>query len=283
MLNYEKTAGENIVGGPYLGGNFWANPNGTGFSQTHPDADRDGICDEPYVVNPEEASTDALPLAPWNGTPVIVPTPYKPHPVPGRIEAEDYDLGGESISYHDTTPGNTGGAYRQDDVDIETAGGITNVGWIRDGEWLLYTLNVPKAGFYQMSARAASPNDDRTATISVNADPMYFVRFTNTGSFAQYTTVVSDHVYLPAGNVTFRMTFAGDGVNLDWIASRRSRSRRPARSTSPPRSRPRTTTPGGYVDTTPGNTGGAYRQDDVDIEAGGSGIRTSAGSAPASS
>jgi len=24
----------NIIGGPNLGGNFWANPSGTGFSQT---------------------------------------------------------------------------------------------------------------------------------------------------------------------------------------------------------------------------------------------------------
>ena len=67
---------------------------------------------------------------------MIAPTPYKQHPVPGRIEAEDYDLGGETIAYHDTTPGNPGGAYRHDDVDIETVGGITDVGWIRDGEWL---------------------------------------------------------------------------------------------------------------------------------------------------
>ena len=74
-LNYTKTAGTNIVGGPYLGGNFWASPNGTGFSQTHPDTDRDGICDVPYVVNPEEGVTDSLPLAPWDGTPVIEPTP----------------------------------------------------------------------------------------------------------------------------------------------------------------------------------------------------------------
>ncbi len=49
------------------------------------------------------------------------PTPYRPHPVPGRIQAEDYDLGGEGVAYHDTTPGNSGGAYRHDDVDIETA------------------------------------------------------------------------------------------------------------------------------------------------------------------
>ncbi len=29
-----KTAGVNIVGGPMLGGNYWATPQGTGFSQT---------------------------------------------------------------------------------------------------------------------------------------------------------------------------------------------------------------------------------------------------------
>ena len=28
------------------------------------------------------------------------------------------------------------------------------------------------------------------------------IRFTNTGSFARYTTVVGNDVYLPAGNVT---------------------------------------------------------------------------------
>ena len=30
----KKTAGTNIVGGPYKGGNYWAKPDGTGFSQT---------------------------------------------------------------------------------------------------------------------------------------------------------------------------------------------------------------------------------------------------------
>lgn len=37
--NTTKTSGTNIVGGPYLGGNFWAKPDDTGFSQTHPDTD----------------------------------------------------------------------------------------------------------------------------------------------------------------------------------------------------------------------------------------------------
>ncbi|AKB75398.1 Cell surface protein [Methanosarcina lacustris Z-7289] len=49
--NTTKTPGANIVEGPYLGGNFWADLNGTGFSQTSEDSDSDGICDLPYNVN----------------------------------------------------------------------------------------------------------------------------------------------------------------------------------------------------------------------------------------
>ncbi len=267
LLNYEKTAGRNIVGGPYLGGNFWANPNGTGFSQTRPDANHDGICDVPFVM---EDATDYLPLAPSPGTPVVEPTPYKQHPVPGRIQAEDYDVGGENVAYHDTTPGNTGGAYRHDDVDIETASGITNVGWIRDGEYLLYTLNVSQAGFYTMTARAATPNDGRAASVSVNSERMYSIRFTNTGSFSRYTTAVGNDVYLPAGTDILRLTFEGDGENLDWITFAPQQPG-PAPFELPGTIQAEDYDAGGYVDTTPGNQGGAYRQDDVDIEAGASG------------
>jgi hypothetical protein len=218
LLNYEKTAGRNIVGGPFLGGNFWANPSGTGFSQTHPDADGDGICDEPFGM---EDATDALPLAPWNGTPGTVPTPYRPHPVPGRVEAEDYDLGGESISYHDTTPGNTGGAYRQDGVDIETAGGVTNVGWIRTGEFLTYEVYVRDAGTFQMSVRVASPNSGRTITVSVPGETLATVAVPNTGSFSTYRTVTVP-VTLSSYYHAVKLTFAGDGQNLDWIAFAKS-------------------------------------------------------------
>ena len=60
IWNIDKTAGENIVGGPYIGGNCWANPSGTGFSQTHLDNDEDGICDENYTIN--AYNVDYLPL-----------------------------------------------------------------------------------------------------------------------------------------------------------------------------------------------------------------------------
>ncbi|MEL4304260.1 NosD domain-containing protein, partial [Methanococcoides sp. LMO-2] len=60
--NITKTAGTNIIGGSYLGGNYWAHPNGTGFSETNnTDADRDGICDETYTI--AAGHIDYLPLA----------------------------------------------------------------------------------------------------------------------------------------------------------------------------------------------------------------------------
>ncbi len=58
--NITKTSGKNIIGGPYLGGNFWALPNGTGFSQTCKDTNNDGICDAQYIL--DSKNIDYLPL-----------------------------------------------------------------------------------------------------------------------------------------------------------------------------------------------------------------------------
>jgi PGF-pre-PGF domain-containing protein len=59
-FNTTLTSGTNIVGGPYIGGNYWAYPNGTGFSETCTDADVNGICDEEYLVY--DIIYDYLPL-----------------------------------------------------------------------------------------------------------------------------------------------------------------------------------------------------------------------------
>ncbi|MGA9188888.1 MAG: PKD domain-containing protein [Methanosarcina sp.] len=57
-----KTAGTNIVGGPYIGGNFWARPDGTGFSETAADKDGDGISDSAYKNITGSIYSDYLPL-----------------------------------------------------------------------------------------------------------------------------------------------------------------------------------------------------------------------------
>ncbi len=216
-------------------------------------------------------------------TPPVGPTPYKPLMIPGTIQAEDYDLGGEGVAYHDTTPGNEGGVYRQDDVDIEQTAGLAtpNVGWIRDGEYLTYTANVATPGAYTMTARVASPNTGRSGALSVDGSSPVTFMVPNTGSYAAFQTV-SLAVTLPAGTHTLKLAFVGDGQNLDWITFV------PFTPTpTPPLGSPTLSMPGtipgmieaedynaggegvAYHDTTPGNSGGAYRQDDVDIETAG--------------
>ncbi len=59
--NTTKIVSKNIISGSYSGGNFWANPGGTGFSQTCTDSNSDGICDSPYTL--DSNNTDYLPLA----------------------------------------------------------------------------------------------------------------------------------------------------------------------------------------------------------------------------
>ncbi|HEY8184512.1 MAG TPA: hypothetical protein VIF64_00500, partial [Pyrinomonadaceae bacterium] len=75
-------------------------------------------------------------------------TPYSgaPAAIPGTIQAEDFDNGGEGVAYHDTSPANYGYAYRSTDVDLAASddpqGGGYYIGWTYAGEWQKYTVNV---------------------------------------------------------------------------------------------------------------------------------------------
>src|SRR5205085_5892377 len=73
----------------------------------------------------------------YSGTPVALP---------GTIQAENFDKGASGTSFKDTTTGNSGGAYRTTDVDIEATSGGYDIGWIAAGEWLNYTVSVATAG-----------------------------------------------------------------------------------------------------------------------------------------
>lgn len=50
--NTTKQAGDNIYdsNNPYIGGNYWTNSSGTGYSNTYLDQDGDGFCDYPYPL-----------------------------------------------------------------------------------------------------------------------------------------------------------------------------------------------------------------------------------------
>ncbi len=71
--NTTKKPGTNIIGGSYLGGNFWANPAGKGFSQTCSDSNIDGLCDLKYSLNTSNVDNLALKYKSALGIIVVFP------------------------------------------------------------------------------------------------------------------------------------------------------------------------------------------------------------------
>ncbi len=64
--NTTLTSGENIVGGPYLGGNFWANPSGNGFSETCSSSGNDNPCESSSVSDGKGFCSGTYTISPGN-------------------------------------------------------------------------------------------------------------------------------------------------------------------------------------------------------------------------
>ncbi len=140
---------------------------------------------------------------------------WHPAVLPGTIEAEHFDEGGAGIAYVDTTAGNSGGSLRATDVDIQPtsdAGAGYNVGWLKPGEWLVYSVDVTKAGSFSLSARVASNGPGGTFHVEAGGvnltGPM---TISNTGGHQQWTTIVKSGVSLPAGRQRLRVVFDASG------------------------------------------------------------------------
>ena len=157
------------------------------------------------------SATTALAQQPYGGT---------PWPVPGMIEAEDYDTGGEADAYHDRTAGNNGGQYRTDDVDIwysdnPPEGNYTGAN--ATGEWLEYTVDVSSTGPYQLDLRVATPKSGRQLRVKLDGvDVTGTINVPNTGDWQAWQTV-STTANLTAGQHVLRIEFVLGGLNFSWI------------------------------------------------------------------
>lgn len=132
---------------------------------------------------------------------------YKP--IPGKIEAVHYMSGGEGVGYHDTTPANIGGQYRNDAVDIrENPQGGYNVGWNQTGEWLKYRVNVADSGAYDITFRMATTMDGVQIRVWDGAtDLTGIVSIPNTGGWDEWRSITTNNVPLTAGLRELRVEF----------------------------------------------------------------------------
>jgi uncharacterized surface protein with fasciclin (FAS1) repeats len=127
----------------------------------------------------------------------------RPLPIPGIINLEEYDAGGEGVGYHDNNTGNNGGKWRQSEgVDIDFSkneGGGYQIGWTEDGEWMNYTVDVKQTGFYTAATMIGTPNNDKRFHIEFDGQNVTgVVTIPNTSDYhkRQYVTT---SVYLTKG------------------------------------------------------------------------------------
>lgn len=156
-----------------------------------------------------------VPQGPYNG---IV------HPIPGTIQAEEFDVGGNGVAYYDDSPGSaTGVAYRSDeDVDIEVCtdvGGGYNLGYATSGEWLEYTVEVAATGSYRLDLRVACNGDGRTVSLNLDGTPIASnIAIPNTAGWQMWTTTTVDNVPLSMGQHILRFTIgATNYVNVNYM------------------------------------------------------------------
>ena len=161
--------------------------------------------------------------------------PYKAIAVGNNtvVPAVDYDLGRNGFAYFDLdtadyhvatgkyTAGNRGRVYRNDGVDIavdSTAKDKYYVNYIEDGEWLQYSLQVPKTGNYQLKLNTASIHGNGKLSVYVNGKLVAAkVPVPNTGSWFDFKTFDVKRIPLKAGKQVVKIVSDSGGYNFSHI------------------------------------------------------------------
>jgi hypothetical protein len=141
--------------------------------------------------------------------------------VPGTIQAENYDTGGQGVGYDVNSVNGTGNGYRADGVDLEStsdSGGGDDLGWTSAGQWTRYTVNVASAGTYTVSLRVAAPSvvtDALHLTSAAGTNLTGSVDIPATGGWQNWTTVTT-RLTLPAGRQVLTLNQDNGGWNLNY-------------------------------------------------------------------
>ena len=150
---------------------------------------------------------------PYGGTPASIP---------GTVQAENYDTGGQGVAYNVTSVNGTANNYRSDGVDLEATsdtGGGYNIGWTAKGQWFKYTVNVTTAGTYSVTFRLAAINavtDGLHIANSSGTNLSGNINVPATGAWQTWTNVTAS-VTLPAGQQTLTIDQDNPGWNINYV------------------------------------------------------------------
>lgn len=154
--------------------------------------------------------------------------PFTNHSIPGVVHATHYDMGSQGFAYYDTEYGNYSGSggtttwnrgwvFRNDGVDISTdhSGGSNSngysVGYVRDREWIKYTINVLQSGYYDIQTTYAADDSGGKLQFEINDTAITpVISFNSSGSFSNFTTESSKTSFLHAGEHLLKIRVLGE-------------------------------------------------------------------------
>ena len=168
-------------------------------------------------------TTSAVASATYTISAVEGPFGGTPAAIPGTVQAENYDTGGQGVAYNVTSINGTDTSYRSDAVDLEVTsdtGGGDDLGWTSSGQWFKYTVNVATAGTYTVSFRVAAPTAVTGAFHLANSSGANLSGAVNvpaTGGYQTWATVTAN-VTLPAGQQVLTLDQDNAGWNLNYAS-----------------------------------------------------------------
>lgn len=153
-----------------------------------------------------------------------IQSPFINHIIPGIIQAEDYDNGGQGVAYNDSDSSNNGGQGRTNEgVDLQNTsdtGSGTNVGWTNNGEWLEYTIGNITPGTYDIVLRVASTqNNSKSLSLKLGTSELGSTVIPNTNGWQSWQSVRIENVQITSGNANqvLRLDISGGLFNINWI------------------------------------------------------------------
>ena len=165
-----------------------------------------------------------------------IPYHGSPSEIPGLIYLSDYDLGKNNHAYYDTvvadynlstgnfTAWNSGWSYRNDGVDIERNDDSNNsngfhVGFVNQGEWMKYTVDIDQTAVYKAKIRLATEQTGGEFFLSINDQEVTTTQVvTATGGWTQFITYEIDDIILPQGEHSLKLHINNNTpVNLSSI------------------------------------------------------------------
>ncbi len=141
------------------------------------------------------------------------------------LQAEDFNNGGNGVGYNDLDAMATDSEYDPnyrsgETVDVKApVNGVRAVGYNRAGEWLNFTVNVPQAGAYRVTARVAMDSSSGQLGVAVNGGSNVATgTVPNTGNYNTFADLVlNNNVTLAAGSQTIRFNVIQQYFDIDYL------------------------------------------------------------------